>query len=39
MSHMTPPPRENPSAYIIQNRDNHEEMNRLEIQDKMLTTG
>jgi ubiquinone/menaquinone biosynthesis C-methylase UbiE len=32
-------PRENPSAYIVQDRDNQEEMTRLEIQDKMITTG
>ena len=33
------PLRENSSAYIVQDRDNQEEMTRLEIQDKMLTKG
>jgi ubiquinone/menaquinone biosynthesis C-methylase UbiE len=33
------PQRENASAYIVQDRDNQEEMTRLEIQDKMLTNG
>ncbi len=35
----TEPPRENPSTYVVQDRDNQEEMTRLEGQDKMLTTG
>src|SRR5690348_3565011 len=33
------PPREHPSTYIVQDRDNQEEMKRLEIQDHMLTAG
>src|SRR5919198_1067729 len=33
------PPKENPSAYFVQDRDNLEEVTRLEIQDKMITTG
>jgi len=32
-------PREHPSAYYVQDRDNLEEMTRLEIQDKLMTTG
>ena len=39
MPHPTEPPRENPSTYFVQDRSNQEEMQRLEIQDKMLTTG
>jgi ubiquinone/menaquinone biosynthesis C-methylase UbiE len=35
----TEPLRENPSAYFVQDRSNEEEMARLEVQDKMLTTG
>jgi ubiquinone/menaquinone biosynthesis C-methylase UbiE len=33
------PMREQPSAYMIMDRDNQDEMTRLEIQDKMLTSG
>lgn len=32
-------PREHPSTYFVQDRSNQEEMNRLEIQDKMITAG
>jgi len=35
----TEPEREHPSTYFVQDRGNREEMARLEIQDKMLTTG
>jgi ubiquinone/menaquinone biosynthesis C-methylase UbiE len=35
----TEPPGEHPSAYIVEDRDNLEEMKRLEIQDEMLTAG
>ncbi len=38
MPHLTEPLREQPSTYIVQDRGNLEEMTRLEIQDKMLTT-
>lgn len=31
--------REQPSAYFVQNRDNQDDMTRLEIQDQILTTG
>lgn len=39
MSYLTEPPRENPSAYFVMDRDNSEEMTRLAVQDAMLTTG
>ena len=39
MSYPTELPREHPSAYFVQDRDNIEEMERLEIQDNMLTAG
>jgi len=39
MSYPTDELREHPSAYIVQDRDDLEEMKRLEIQDKMLTEG
>lgn len=35
----TEPQREYASTYIVQDRSNQEEMDRLEIQDQMLTTG
>src|SRR5215469_2417565 len=35
----TKPENEHPSAYFVQDRSNVEEMTRLSIQDKMLTTG
>ncbi len=31
------PRREHPSTYIVQDRSNEEELNRLRIQDRMLT--
>ena len=34
----TEPPREHDSTYFVQDRRNQEEMERLEIQDKLLTT-
>ena len=39
MSHPTDPPREHPSTYFVEDRTNRDEMTRLEIQDKLLTTG
>jgi ubiquinone/menaquinone biosynthesis C-methylase UbiE len=39
MSYPPEPPREHPSTYFVQDRSNQDEMTRLEIQDKMLTTG
>ena len=39
MSYPTEPLREHPSAYFVQDRDNLEEVARLEIQDNMLTAG
>jgi ubiquinone/menaquinone biosynthesis C-methylase UbiE len=39
MSYPTEPPKEHPSTYLVQDRDNLEEMSRLDIQNKMLTTG
>jgi ubiquinone/menaquinone biosynthesis C-methylase UbiE len=39
MSYPTEPPKEHPSAYIVQDRESRDEMTRLEIQDKMLTAG
>ena len=33
------PPKENPSTYMVQDRENRDEIARLETQDKMLTTG
>ena len=33
------PPREHPSTYFVQDRSNQEEMDRLEIQDKIMTDG
>jgi hypothetical protein len=35
----TEPLKDNPSTYVVQDRDNQEEMTRLEGQDKMLTKG
>jgi ubiquinone/menaquinone biosynthesis C-methylase UbiE len=32
-------PREHPSTYFVQDRSNQDEMDRLEIQDRMLTAG
>ena len=39
MSNPTEPPREHPSTYIVQDRSNLDEMTRLEVQDRMITTG
>jgi ubiquinone/menaquinone biosynthesis C-methylase UbiE len=39
MSYPTEPLREHPSTYFVHDRSNQDEMTRLEIQDKMLTTG
>jgi ubiquinone/menaquinone biosynthesis C-methylase UbiE len=39
MSYPTEPLREHPSAYFVQDRENLEEMARLEIQDRMITAG
>src|SRR5215469_852762 len=39
MSYPTGPLREQSSTYFVQDRTNQDEMTRLEIQDKMLTTG
>jgi ubiquinone/menaquinone biosynthesis C-methylase UbiE len=39
MSDPTEPVRELESTYIVQDRSNQDEMTRLEVQDKMLTTG
>jgi ubiquinone/menaquinone biosynthesis C-methylase UbiE len=39
MSYLTEPPKEHPSAYMIEDRGNLEEMSRLEVQGKMLTKG
>jgi ubiquinone/menaquinone biosynthesis C-methylase UbiE len=39
MSYLTEKLQEHPSTYIVQDRDNQDEMTRLQIQDKMLTTG
>src|SRR5262249_51416513 len=36
---MSESPREHPSTYFVQNRSNLEEIARLEVQDKMITTG
>ena len=36
---LTEPPREHPSTYFVQDRENVDEMTRLEIQDTMLTKG
>ena len=35
----TEPPREHPSTYVVEDRSNRQEMERLDIQDKMLTMG
>ncbi len=37
MSTPTNPEREHPSTYFVQDRSNEEEMNRLQVQDQMLT--
>jgi len=37
MSDIPEPLKEHPSAYIVEDRSNQEEMERLELQDKMLT--
>lgn len=39
MAYPTEPQREHPSTYFVQDRSNQEEMERLEIQDKMATAG
>src|SRR5579864_4686349 len=39
MPHLPEPLREHPSTYLVQDRENREEMARLENQDKLLTTG
>jgi ubiquinone/menaquinone biosynthesis C-methylase UbiE len=39
MAYPTEPQREQPSTYFVQDRSNQEEMDRLEIQDKMTTAG
>jgi ubiquinone/menaquinone biosynthesis C-methylase UbiE len=39
MSYPTEPPKEHPSAYFVEDRSSQDEMTRLEIQDRMLTTG
>ncbi len=39
MAYLTEPLKEHPSTYIVQDRDNLDEMARLEIQDKMLNIG
>jgi len=39
MSYPTEPLREHPSTYFVQDRSNLEEMTRLEVQDRMITTG
>ena len=39
MAYPTEPLREHPSTYFVQDRENQEEMDRLEIQDKMATAG
>jgi ubiquinone/menaquinone biosynthesis C-methylase UbiE len=39
MAYPTEPLREHPSTYFVQDRSNQEEMDRLEIQDKMTTAG
>src|SRR5438132_10575892 len=36
---MTDPRREHPSTYFVQDRSNEEELNRLQIQDQMITAG
>ncbi len=39
MADPTEPRREHPSTYFVQDRSNDEELNRLRIQDQMLTVG
>ena len=39
MSYTTEPLKEHPSTYFVQDRENVDEMTRLEIQDKMLNIG
>src|SRR5215472_9456970 len=39
MSDHREPPKEHPSAYIVEDRGNLDEMSRLEVQGKMLTKG
>jgi len=39
MSSQKEPPREHPHTYVVQSHSNLDEMARLEIQDKMVTTG
>jgi ubiquinone/menaquinone biosynthesis C-methylase UbiE len=39
MADQTPPRREHPSTYFVQDRSNLDEMTRLQIQDQMMTAG
>jgi ubiquinone/menaquinone biosynthesis C-methylase UbiE len=39
MSNSTDPHRENPSTYVVEDRSNQEELNRLRIQDHLHTAG
>src|SRR5215813_370379 len=39
MAYPTEPPREQESTYLVQDRNNQEEMIRLDLQDKMLNIG